>query len=1111
MFAKRLLQKAMPQHHLQPGRLTPSDLDPYIAVHYGIPSTASIMAFDRIQRLLAIGTLDGRIKVIGGDNIEGLLISPKQLPYKHLEFLYNQGYLVSISNENDIQVWDLEHRSVAYSLQWDTNITAFSIIQGTYFMYIGDDHGSMSVVKYDIEERKLLRLPYHIPSDAITEAAGIALSNHQSIVGVLPQPCTSENRVVIAYENGLIVLWDISDNRVVLVRGHMDLQLKDEETIGSSNGVNNEAQEHSSQSEQEEKVICSLCWASTSVLAVGYIDGDILLWNMSSSQSSKGQKTAMPSNNVVKLQLASGDRRLPVIVTHWSPSMRRHNEQRGHLFIYGGDEIGSEEVLTVLSLEWSSGIESLRCTARVDLALNGSFADMLLIPNVGSLGNTSTAAVFLLTNPGQLHVYDGANISTLSSEKENHTIAEQFPLTVPILIPCMTVSKLTSVPSGGNHLKALSKTASAMKNGASSTLSAGTRWPLTGGVPSPLSFSDDIGVEQMYIAGYQDGSVRIWDATYPVLSHLSVLQAEVPGVKVDGVFASVSALDFCSTTMSLAVGNECGLVHVYKLHGGSDERTFHFVSATKHEVHTLDTGEEFRCIAVFTLTNSPIRTLHFAYCGAKLTVGFECGQIAVLDLASFSVLFQTDCGSSSCVASIAMKIPSHIVSLVNSPKQQQSINLKSDAEDVLFILSRDACIYVIDSVNGTMIGPQPLHPKRESIAISMYVIDADKSTSEVRSEQNSFPLSQDNDLQNGCNQSGVNGADGSKLQEAQQISSSETVYSPDGPPDPLFVLCCEDALRLYSLKSVIEGERNYIHKVNLVKPCCWSTMFKKKDGKAVGLVLLYQTGVLEIRSLPDLEVIGEYSLMSVLRWSFKTNMSKTLSSNDGQIALINGFELALVSLLARENEFRFPDSLPCLHDKVLAAAADAAGNVSSYQRKKQNTAGILGGIIKGFKGEQSRDHTEIVPISTINRKLDGIFSRFPFSDPPTTTVDQDVVELSIDDIEIDETSHVASKTSSHIGKHNRKDEETEREKLFHGATSDMKPRLRTPEEIRAQYRGAADVSSVASHARDKLAERQEKLERIKRNTEELQSGAESFASMANELVKTMEARKWWQK
>lgn len=31
---------------------------------------------------------DGRIKVIGGDNIEALLVSPQQLPYKYLEVFF---------------------------------------------------------------------------------------------------------------------------------------------------------------------------------------------------------------------------------------------------------------------------------------------------------------------------------------------------------------------------------------------------------------------------------------------------------------------------------------------------------------------------------------------------------------------------------------------------------------------------------------------------------------------------------------------------------------------------------------------------------------------------------------------------------------------------------------------------------------------------------------------------------------------------------------------------------------------------------------------------------------------------------------------------------------
>lgn len=89
MFAKALFQKIKQptEHNMPQGSVTSEDLNPRIAVHHGIPSTASILAFDPIQHLLALGTLDGRIKVIGGETIEGLLISPEKLPFKNLEDL----------------------------------------------------------------------------------------------------------------------------------------------------------------------------------------------------------------------------------------------------------------------------------------------------------------------------------------------------------------------------------------------------------------------------------------------------------------------------------------------------------------------------------------------------------------------------------------------------------------------------------------------------------------------------------------------------------------------------------------------------------------------------------------------------------------------------------------------------------------------------------------------------------------------------------------------------------------------------------------------------------------------------------------------------------------
>lgn len=45
------------QSDVAKGSLTSADLNPRVTVHYGIPATASVLACDLIQRLVAVGTL----------------------------------------------------------------------------------------------------------------------------------------------------------------------------------------------------------------------------------------------------------------------------------------------------------------------------------------------------------------------------------------------------------------------------------------------------------------------------------------------------------------------------------------------------------------------------------------------------------------------------------------------------------------------------------------------------------------------------------------------------------------------------------------------------------------------------------------------------------------------------------------------------------------------------------------------------------------------------------------------------------------------------------------------------------------------------------------------
>ncbi|KAJ4841217.1 hypothetical protein Tsubulata_029998 [Turnera subulata] len=1109
MFAK-LFQKQPAAPPQQQSAAPPSSeenvakgiLDPRIAVHYGIPSTASRLAFDPVQSLLAIATLDGRIKVIGASNVEGLLVSPKPLPFKHLEFLQNQGFLVSVTNENEIQVWDLEQRRTASVLKWESNITAFSIICGSSYIYVGDEYGMVSVLKFDTEEAKIMMQPYYVPTYVIAEISGTSVQDLHSVVGLLPQPGSQGNRLLIAYEDGLIVLWDVSEDKIVLVRGNKDLQLKCKVASMSHSNTKLELSDDASDHEQVEKEISSLCWASSdgSVLAVGYVDGDIMLWNLSTLASTTDRQAEKSQNDVVKLQLSSGDRRLPVIVLHWAEN-RSRKDCRGQLFVYGGDAIGSEELLTILSLDWSSGIEGLKCIGRVDLTLDGSFADMVIVRSAGAKESYGT---FVLTNPGQLSYFDDPCLLSSVSQRErrNSVSSIQYPVAVPTIEPYMTVAKLGLVYKDGTFSRALSKTISAARHHAAHAPES-INWPLTGGVPCQLFDAEDYQVERLYIAGYRDGSIRLWDATSPAFALIYVLGPEIKDTNFAGMTAPISALGFCSWTLSLAVGNELGMVHLYKLIGSAEETSLNFVTDNGKEVHTISQGDGPKCTAVFSFLSSPICTLQFVNSGARLAVGFHCGKVAMLDLNASSVLFITDSLSdtSSPISSLAVRSFSDIVSLSNSSDDAEAKKMEEFVKCEVFVLTSDALV-VIDGNIGSVSPDSSVNAEGNDV-ISEVVTGNHSSRSTQNMEANSEPAEPVSDVRD---------APPKDVPE----TSGETPDSGQSLETPILLLCCKDVLHLYSLQSLVEG--NPIREVKLLKSCCWTTMFKKEN-KYYGLIVLYQTGDIEIRCLPDLEVVGESSLMSILRWNFKTNMEKTIcSSESGHIILVNGCEFAGVCLLAFENDFRIPESFPCLHDQVLAAAAASAvkGGSSSHEKQMQVEAYVSGGFLKGFRTVKA-EHDVGVPEVYGNdfAHLESIFSNPPFLKPSTTFDDQKILELNIDDIDVDEPVLVSPLRET--SKNDSKDKGTERQRLFEGATTKSEPKARTVEEIKAKYR-KEDASTAAAQAKDKLVERGEKLEmqccaldfeRLSLRTAELQSGAEDFASMAQQLAKQMEKRKWW--
>lgn len=97
-------------------------------------------------------------------------------------------------------------------------------------------------------------------------------------------------------------------------------------------------------------------------------------------------------------------------------------------------------------------------------------------------------------------------------------------------------------------------------------------------------------------------------------------------------------------------------------------------------------------------------------------------QVAVLDITSLSVLFLSDFASVGSSPLVTLTAKRFVLSDRTSESPKQSELPENRMEELMFILTEDAKIYVIDGGNGKTYGSGPVHLKKASTAISMYVI-----------------------------------------------------------------------------------------------------------------------------------------------------------------------------------------------------------------------------------------------------------------------------------------------------------------------------------------------------------------------------------------------------
>lgn len=1097
------------------GGLKSEQLHPRVVGHEGIPATASILAFEATQSVLAVASLDGRIKLFGAPGIEVLLQSPLRAPCKYLEFMNYGRQLVNVTTQNDIEVWNLGKLEVASSVKWEHDITAIAVLQGTNYMYVGDDVGTVSVLQLDESSNELIKLPYCIP--AYVTLGGLVKSGSHcapSVVGILPQLNAAFSRLVIAYGNGLLVLWDLHETKVLAIRGGIESQRKrlagheqnsDRRRTSTEKSSDSGSKSEVEDEDDEEREICSICWAcqNGSVVAAGYVDGDVLLWTIPSPANEGGSSDLTKSNlpfisgaPLRKIDLAPGkSMKMPVILLKWCASGKGGKDPKdltGQLFVYGGSDLNATPALTALSLHGEVS-EKLK---QLELPLQGPFADAVTLSRPGGTLSTRVAGILVLTSPGLLHMYDGAGIVARFFSSPEESVNQAFLQTLPWETPFKdaVVSQLFMVSTDSLTAKVLLQLSSGNKYPLP-TLAFGTKWPITGGIENTSS-NANMKQRLLLVTGRNRGGIQVWDAFTPPMKLLCIVNSQTTKS-----LSPVSAIALCERSGLLAYGDQEGKVFIFKLSTEAQEVPCKIISDTSGCIgEPVNCAAGYQCIAELRTHQAAITSITISSDSGRLAVGDKNGMISILDPANLSLLF-SGCwpGYSSCIA--RLRFSTTLVQEENAVDSSASADPNSgepkssaNAITVLYAVNEEATVAVMNGSNGDFIGPGPKQPVTPSQALCLDLVDVSTTAPSV---------------------------EGTAGQESSTQSSDAHHRS------SCIFLGTRDWIQIVSISS--QGIGNSVREVKLERPCCWASTFETSN-HAFGAVLVYQSGHLEIRSLPDLRILVETTFAQCLGWEIEPSHAIFSSANARITAINEGRELVHLSVLAEDTDLSMPDSLPRIFDKDLGAAAAAAMKyTTSLPRKKPAASQGLLGVIKSTLEPENAVHPA--------DQLSKLFSSQPFTAPVNQPSDLSVktdslgidVDLEIDDILIDlgemgvssspsasgEPStnkivlHRVTETTPPKGKEVMS-EETTRSQLF---GDDGKPRQRTTDEIKARYGyapKAVDATNAAAMARDKLMERGEKLQSLNDKTEEMTLGAENFASLAEQLAKKYEKRKWWE-
>ncbi|XP_052754855.1 syntaxin-binding protein 5 isoform X3 [Galleria mellonella] len=442
---------------------------------HGFPFSPTALAWDPIQKLLAVGDKGGNLRILGGPGVDAHVRHEAGEAVLHAKFLINEGALVTATADDQLHLWTFrqkspqrvqslkfqrERYSVKLSLQTNEikRITCLHLPLQSKWVHVGTERGNVHVVNIETFALSGYVINWN-------KAIEVTRQNHPGAVVEISDNPLDASKLLIAFETGLVVVWDLRA-RAAEWRG----------SLGS--GAPGEA-------------VRAAAWQHDGKLMTAHADGALATWTTRAPRPATLSYPHAKANKDGKPEPCK-----PILRLEW----KTYRTGESLVIFSGGlptDKAGRTHSITVLNGKTTTVLEMEHSVV--------DFVTLCETPHTADY-QEPYAIVVLLQN--DLVVIDLLSPGYPCFENPYPMDIHESPVTCCSYFADCPSDLIPAFYSVGRQVN--KKTA-----GFSEKL-----WPINGGEWAPASCS----YSEIILTGHADGSVKFWDASAGTLQILYKLK-----------------------------------------------------------------------------------------------------------------------------------------------------------------------------------------------------------------------------------------------------------------------------------------------------------------------------------------------------------------------------------------------------------------------------------------------------------------------------------------------------------------------------------------------------------------------------------------------------------